>query len=146
MINQHSPWKQNKPVKKYESEQKLLEDIPDAYVDSMYDSRNTNLFAFLDQKNPWIVGCHVSPLKTFDDASSHQVFRLLAISKEGSNKTIGQRACLLENNTSKIQGAGRGVFAAKSFDKDEIISVYTKKKNRTHYPLLFGNKQNINFT
>ena len=30
---------------------------------------------------------------------------------------------MLEIST-KIQGAGRGVFAAKSFDKDEIISVY----------------------
>ena len=33
--------------------------------------------------------------------------------------------------TSKIQGTGRGVFAAKSFDKDEMISVHIKKKQNT---------------
>ena len=126
MTNQHSPWKQTrkKTKTKYESVQKLLEDIADAYVNSMYHSRNTNLSALIDQNFSWIIGCHVSPLKTFDDTSSHQVFRLSAIAKEGNNKTISQRTCLLEISTPKIQGAGRGVFAAKSFDKDEIISVY----------------------
>ena len=83
------------------------------------------ILTYLDQQCNWMVGCHVSPLKTFNDDSSHQVFRLSAIAKEGNEKTIWQRTCLLEIGTSKIQGAGRGVFAAKSFDKDEIISVYT---------------------
>ena len=71
----------------------------------------------------------MSPLKTFNDASSHHVCKLSAIAKEGNDRTICQRTCLLETGTSKIQGAGRGVFAAKSFDKDEIISVYIKKQN-----------------
>ena len=109
---------------KYEPVQKLLEDIADAYVNSTYDSRNTNLSALLAQKFSWVVGCHVSPLKTFNDASSPHVCRLSAFAKECNNKTICQRTYLLEIGTSKIQGAGRGVFAAKSFDKDEIISVY----------------------
>ena len=145
MTNQRLPWKQNKPGKKYESVQKLLEDIADEYANSMYDCRNTNLSALLDQKFAWVVGCHVSSLKTFNDASSHQVFRLSAIAKEGNNKTICQRTCLLEIGTSKIQGAGRGVFAAKVLVKMKLF-LFISEKNRTHYPLLFGNKQNINFS
>jgi hypothetical protein len=83
----------------------------------------------LKEKFTWIVGCHLSPLNTFKDKSSHQVFRLCSITKTDDGKSAQHETQLLEIGTSKIQGAGRGIFAAKSFEKGDIISVYLGKKS-----------------
>ena len=59
---------------------------------------------------------------------------MCAITKNGDDNKDRQETHLLKVKTSKIEGAGKGVFAAKSFEKDEIISVYLGKKSTTITP------------
>ena len=71
--------KKKKINTKYEPVQQLLEEVADAFVNSLYNCQDTTLSDLLKGKFTWIVGCHLSPLNTFKDKSSHQVFRLCSI-------------------------------------------------------------------
>ena len=113
---------------KYDPVQQLLKKVADGFVNSLYSCQDTILSDLLKEKFTWIVGCHLSPFNTFKDISSYQLFRLCSITKTDDDKSAWHEMQLLEIGTSKIQGAGRGVFAAKSFEKDDIISVYLEKK------------------